>query len=59
MRCILCKRDAGTTEHVIICEKTENNDLNIYTSSSDNSHVLKKLCDHVLQGLHLQNKPKI
>ena len=40
---------ADTAAHLIILEKTKNNDLNTVMLNSDNSVVLRKLIDYVLQ----------
>ena len=40
---------ADTAVHLIILEKTKNNDLNTVMLNSDNSVVLRKLIDYVLQ----------
>ena len=40
---------ADTAVHLIILEKTKNNDLNTVILNSDNSVVLRKLIDYVLQ----------
>ena len=40
---------ADTAVHLIILEKTKNNDSNTIMLNSDNSVVLRKLSDYVLQ----------
>ena len=45
---------ADTAVHLIILEKTKNNDLNTVMLNSDNSVVLRKLIDYVLQKYNLR-----
>ena len=49
---------ADTAVHLIILEKTKNNDLNTVMLNSDNSVVLRKLIDYVLQKTSEYNMPK-
>ena len=57
--CNICKETPDTTEHLMMCPKTKNSDFNIDMLKSNDSDILRKLCDHVLRGISYRNCLKV